>query len=89
MTKDEMVGWHHQFNGYKFEQAPEDGEVQGSLACCSAWSGKNSDTTEQLNNSNAILYKGLEHWWILLYGGAPGINPLKVLRDNCAVKFSV
>ena len=30
-TKDEMVGWHHQLNGQKFEQAPGDGEGQGSL----------------------------------------------------------
>ena len=26
MTKDEMVGWHHQFNGHEFEQAPGNGE---------------------------------------------------------------
>ena len=33
MTEEEMVGWHHQLNGYEFEQAPGDGEGQGSLAC--------------------------------------------------------
>ena len=33
MTEDEMVGWHHQFNGHEFEQALGDGEGQGSLAC--------------------------------------------------------
>ena len=22
VSKDEMVGWHHQLNGHKFEQAP-------------------------------------------------------------------
>ena len=32
---DEMVGWHHWFNGYEFGQAPGDGEGQESLACCS------------------------------------------------------
>ena len=37
MTEDEMVGWHHQINGHEFEQAPGDGEVQGSLVCCSPW----------------------------------------------------
>ena len=26
MTEDEMVGWHHQLNGHKFEQTP--GEVK-------------------------------------------------------------
>ena len=27
MTKDEMVGWHHQVNGDEFEQTPGDGEA--------------------------------------------------------------
>ena len=44
-----MRGWHHWLNGHEFEQAPGDGEGQGSLACCSAWGCKESDTTEQLN----------------------------------------
>ena len=25
-TEDEMVGWHHQLNGYEFEQTPGDSE---------------------------------------------------------------
>ena len=33
-TVDEMVGWHHQLNGHKFEQAPGVGDAQASLACC-------------------------------------------------------
>ena len=33
----------------------EDGEGQGSLACCSPWGCKGSDTTEQLNNKMAML----------------------------------
>ena len=45
MTEGE-IGWHHQLNGHEFEQAPEDGEGQGSLACCSLWGCKESDTTE-------------------------------------------
>ena len=51
-----MVGWHHQRNGHEFEQALRDGEGQGSLACCSPWSHKESDTTEQLNNNSNILF---------------------------------
>jgi len=31
---------YHQFNGLEFEQAPEDGEGQGSLVCCSPWGCK-------------------------------------------------
>ena len=42
-----MVGWHHQLNRHEFEQAPGDGEGQESLACCSLWGCKESDTTEQ------------------------------------------
>ena len=34
-TEDEMVGWRHLLNGHELEQAPGDGEGQGSLACCS------------------------------------------------------
>ena len=37
MTEDEMVGWHHPFDGREFAQAPEVGDGQGSLACCSPW----------------------------------------------------
>ena len=37
MTQDEMVGWHHHFIGHEFEETLEDGEGQGSLACCSPW----------------------------------------------------
>ena len=37
MTEDEIVGWHHQFNGHEFDQAPRDGDGQGSLACGSSW----------------------------------------------------
>ena len=52
-TEDEMVGWHHRLNGHEFEQAPGDGEGQGSLACCSPRGHKESDMTEQLNNKHA------------------------------------
>ena len=44
--QDEMVGWHHQFSGHEFEQALGAGIGQGSLACCSPWHHKESDTTE-------------------------------------------
>ena len=42
----EMVGWHHRLDGHEFEHAPAHGEGQGSLACCSSWGLKESDTTE-------------------------------------------
>ena len=34
-----MVGWHHRLDGHEFEQAPGDGEGQGSGGC------KELDTT--------------------------------------------
>ena len=46
VTGDEMVGWHHRLDGYEFEQALGIGDGQGSLACCSVWDHKESDTTE-------------------------------------------
>ena len=42
-----MIGWHHGLYGRKFEQAPVVGDGQGSLACCSPWGRKKSDTTER------------------------------------------
>ena len=51
MTEDEMAGWHHRLNEHESVLAPGDGEGQGSLACCSPGGHKESDTTEQLNNS--------------------------------------
>ena len=38
------VGWYHQFNELEFEQTPGDGDGQESLAYCSPWSHKESDT---------------------------------------------
>ena len=49
MAEDEMVGWHHRFDGHEFEQAPGVGDGQGSLVCCNPWGRKGSDTTERLN----------------------------------------
>ena len=45
MAEIEMVGWHHQLNGHKFEQTQGDSESR------EAWHGvSESDTTERLNN---------------------------------------
>ena len=56
-----MIGWHHQFtNGHEFKQTLENGEGQRSLVFCSPWGHKESDMTEQLNqtelmHSSAVL----------------------------------
>ena len=49
-------GWMASPNhGYEFKQAPGDGEGQGSLVGYSLWGHKESDTTERLNNSKALI----------------------------------
>ena len=48
MTHSEIVGWHHQLSGHEFEQAPGNGERQGSLVCCDSQGRKESDMTERL-----------------------------------------
>ena len=44
--QEEMVGWHHQLDGHEFEKALGDSGGQGSLACCSIFSYKESDMTD-------------------------------------------
>ena len=45
----QMIEWHHWLDEHEFEKAPEVGDGQGSLACCSPWGCKESDMTEWLN----------------------------------------
>ena len=41
-----MAGGHRRLNGREFEQTSGDSEGQRSLACCSPWGRKESDSTE-------------------------------------------
>ena len=54
MTEDEMVGWHHRLDGHQFEQALEDGERQGGLACCIPCNHKEVDRTERQNSTELV-----------------------------------
>ena len=63
MTEDETVGWHQWLDGHEFKKALGVGDGQGRLLCCSTWSWKESDTTEQLNwtdqhlgNNKIVIY---------------------------------
>ena len=67
MTEDEMVGRHHRLIGHEFEQAPGVGDGQGSLACCSLWGRKESDTTEQLSWTDSIQPKDNNNDKILVF----------------------
>ena len=68
---------------HEFEQAPKDGEGQGSLACCSPWSRKESDTNLQLNNmhfsSMCFFFSKFEFW---------RKYPNNKVVKNCYVKYT-
>ena len=59
--------WHHRLNGHEFEQAPEDGEGPGSLACCSPWGHKELDTNELLNNKGQNVCKEPTELWSMCH----------------------
>ena len=48
-TEDEMAGWHHWLDICESEWTLGVSDRQGSLAGCSPWDRKESDTAEQLN----------------------------------------
>ena len=54
MTEDEMAGWHHQRNGYEFQQILQDSGGQGNL-CAAVHGVAESDTAEGLNNNDISL----------------------------------
>ena len=53
--QDEMVGWHHRLDEHGFGWTPGVGDGQGGLVCCSPWGCKESDMTEQLNQTEISL----------------------------------
>ena len=75
-TEDEIVGWHHRLDGHEFEQVSGAGDGQGSLACCSPWGRKESDTTEQLN-------------WRLNWLSIPMAKRRKMLPSISSVELSL
>ena len=70
-TEDEMVGWHHRFNGHELMQALGDGEGQESLVCCSPWGHKQSDTIWRLTSirTRGEKAKWLWHVWFIWRAG--------------------
>ena len=66
-TEDEMVGWHHWYNGHEFEHTPGNYEIQGSLACCSPWGCKESDTTKSLNWIFHYMYVYIQYFGHLIW----------------------
>ena len=64
-TEDEMFEWYYWLSGHEFKQTPGDGEGQGSLACCSPQSHKESDTTEWLNKQQRCYasVREIKQWY--------------------------
>ena len=77
MTEDEMVGWHHQLNGHEFKQVLQDDEGQGRVRCCSPWSCKELDTTEQLSNNTTVT-----KWDLSQECKASSTNPIAFYNKN-------
>ena len=50
MTKDEIIGWHHQLKGQEFEQSAGDSEGQGT------WHAAVHGVAKSLNN-NSLTFK--------------------------------
>ena len=64
VTEDVMVGWHYRINGHEFEQTPGDSEEQGSLACCSPRSRKESHS---LAAEQQHIHKSNVGWSLLAH----------------------
>ena len=81
VSEDEMVGWHHWFNGHELGKTPGDSEGRGSLACCSPWGCKQWDSTWWLNSNYSKIC------WVMVgllvfcscYNKLPQISDLKQL----------
>ena len=75
LAEDEIVGWHHQLNGYEFEQSLGGGEGQRSRACCSPWGHKESDMTanEQQLQQPYLLRKS---WYGKMFSSITDFYPL-------------
>ena len=58
-------------NGHESGQTLGDSEGQGSLACCSPWDRKESDTTERLNNKSESHF-GKQTWAVIGSEGGGG-----------------
>ena len=72
-------------NGHEFEQSLEDSEGQRSLACCSPWGLKESDTTERLNNNNLPFGRTprTTRAVLLFWGSAWGHRRLATAQSLC------
>ena len=75
LAEDEIVGWHHQLNGYEFEQSPGDGEGQRSRVCCNQWGHKESDMTANQQQLQQPYLLG-KSWYGKMFSSITDFYPL-------------
>ena len=79
-AEDKTVRWHYRLNGHALEQTLGDHERQGSLASCSPWGRKESDKTQQLNNSAKLLRPQGDNKTTKLLAGITSGSSMKELK---------
>ena len=92
-----MLGWHHRLHASEFEQAPRDGEGQGSLVCCCPWDRSQTLLSDWTTTFVYTLFwpcsvacgilvpqSGMEQWkhWVLTTGPT-GNSHLFILFIYC------
>ena len=88
-----MVGWHHRLNGHEFKLALGAGDGHRSLACCSPWGHKESDTTDQLNKacacSGEVRERAISKWKKIKVFLRPrtSIEAVKIIRTSPVVQW--
>ena len=75
VTEDEIFGCHHQLNGHEFESTLGFGDELGGLVCCSPWSRKEPDMTEQQNWTDLLSMR------FCVRNGIQGVNKLVMVSD--------
>ena len=68
VTEDEVVGWHHWFNGHEFEQALGDGEGQESLEFM-GWKSQTQVSDWKTNfswNFHGVTLRNQLHWSVFM-----------------------
>ena len=65
VAEDEMVGYHHWFNGHKLGKTMRDSEAQGGLVCCSSWGCRvGHDLTTEQQQKQCYEKLGLVVFWM-------------------------
>ena len=83
-TEDEMVGWHHWFDGHGFGWTPGVGDGQGGLVCCGLRGHKELDTAKWLN------WTELKQWSVSVQTwkrDSPGGSVVENLPANAGNRF--